>query len=262
VNSDAVWDGAWYRRLLRPGRTPLGSAQRREGRIYLNAQSWAVMGGAAAEGRGVRCMDEVYQRLNTPSGVLLFAPPYTGYPEPEDRLVSNGPGAGENGGIFCHANTWAIIAECLLGRGDYAFEYYRKLLPSVNSRHVGIETYRNEPYAYSSWIYGPDSARAGEAQLSWLSGTVAWMYIAATHYILGLRPRLDGLLIEPCIPRQWKAFSVRRKFRGKTYEVRVSNPSGVSGGVKRITVDGADLDHTLITPDMGGQSVQVLVELG
>lgn len=219
LNSDAVWDGRWYRRLLLSNGKAVGTASRPEGQIYLEPQAWAVMSGVGDfEGRGRKAMDAVYERLNTTRGLMICAPPYTGIPTPADPLVGNAPGTGENGSIFCHANTWAVIAECLLGRGDRAGEYFRKLLPSVAVDEVGQEHWGREPYVFTSTVIGPAQGKDfGRAGISWLTGTASWAYIAATHYMLGLRPTLDGLQAHPCLPPDWRDVRVTRRFRGKDH---------------------------------------------
>jgi cellobiose phosphorylase len=223
LNSPAVWDGGWYRRLLLSNGVAIGSATRPEGKIYLEPQAWAVMSGVGdRDGRGRRAMDAVRERLATPYGVMVCAPPYTGIPTPADPLASNSPGTGENGGIFCHAATWAVIAECLLGRGDHANEYFRKLLPSVAAEEVGQDHWGREPYVFNSTVIGPAQPRDfGRAGISWLTGTASWTYIAATQYILGIRPTLDGLQVHPCLPSGWSSVRVARRFRGKDYTIEI-----------------------------------------
>lgn len=139
-------------------------------------------------------MDSVYELLNTPLGIKKIDPPIVNFPDPKDPLTNYNPGTGENGSVFCHANTWAVIAECMLGHGDRAYEYYRKLIPAVAMEHAGVWRYKAEPYAYASNIFGPDSLRFGLANVSWLTGTAAWMYVAVTQYLLGIR-------------RSWRDFS-------------------------------------------------------
>jgi cellobiose phosphorylase len=174
------------------------------------------------EQRGLKAMDAVYERLNTPRGLMICAPPYTGIPTPADPLVGNAPGTGENGSIFCHANTWAVIAECLLGRGDRAGEYFRKLLPSVAAEEVGQEHWGREPYVFASTVIGPAQGKDfGRAGISWLTGTASWAYIAATQYILGIRPTLDGLTVQPCLPSDWRDVQVTRRFRGQNYRINL-----------------------------------------
>ena len=79
-----------------------------------------------------------------------------------------------------------------------------------------------EPYVYSSNIFGPESDKFGLANVSWLTGTAAWMYLAATQYLLGVRPTWDGLEIDPCLPEQLLPAKVTRVFRGCRYEITIT----------------------------------------
>lgn len=255
-----AWDGEWYRQVLfRGGKTALGSQAREENQLYLNTQSWAVISGTATAERARQCMDSVARRLDTPNGIKLLTPPYTGIPTPRDPLLSNGPGLGENGGIFVHANCWAIMAEAMLGRGDQAFRYYRQCLPSVLARRVGPARYLNEPYVHSSHILAEPDGRAGMANISWLSGTMNWMYLAATQYILGVRPTLEGLRLRPCLPSPWTGATVLRRYRGATYRIVIAR--GGQGGGPRVVVDGVVALGGLIAPVAAGREVTVEVNL-
>lgn len=231
LNSDVVWDGAWYRRLLLANGRPVGSRECAQGQIYLEPQAWSVISGVGEfQERGRQAMDAVRERLDSPRGLCICAPPYTGIPTPADPLVGSAPGTGENGAIFCHANTWAIIAECLLGRGDRAYEYYRKLLPSVAAEEQGQEHWGREPYVFNSTVTGPAQGKDfGRGGISWLTGTASWMYIAATQYILGLRPTRTGLEVRPCLPAGWKHVHITRRFRGRDYEIELGDTISVTG---------------------------------
>lgn len=213
------WDGEWYRRAIMDDGRFLGSDKEEQAKIWLNTQTWAVISGMAEGDKGKRAMDSVYKLLNTPLGIKKIHPSIKDYPSKENPLTNYNKGTGENGAIFCHANTWAIIAECILGRGERAYEYYRQLLPMIVQEKAGEWRYKAEPYVYSSNIFGPESDKFGLANVSWLSGTAAWMYIAATQYILGIKPTWNGLSVKPCLPHEWKNIKVKREFRGKTYNI-------------------------------------------
>ena len=264
LNGPGVWDGEWYRRyIFSDDRPPLGSSKRREGKMFLETQVWAVISGTAdPKDRARLCMDKAREILGTRFGLKLLFPAFTGIPEPEDPLYNNGPGIRENGGIFHHVHTWAVMAETMLGRGDRAYEYYRQILPNVASKTRGEDVYLNEPYAYSSTtLIDPDS-RPGEADMAWFTGTVAWMYWVGTQYLLGIRPVLDGLLIDPCIPSHWEGYKVNRKFRGVLHRITVKNPSRVCKGVRFITVDGKPIDGCVLPAVQGKQEVAVEVIMG
>jgi cellobiose phosphorylase len=159
-------------------------------------------------------------------------------------------------------HAWAIMAETILGRGDRAYEYYRQILPNVASAVRGEDLYVNEPYCFSSTTLAEPDARAGEGDMPWFSGTVTWMYLVGTQYILGVRPVLGGLLIDPCIPAAWDGFSVRRKYKNVLHKITVKNPRHVCKGVKSITVAGRKIQGCVLPQITGTAEVEVEVVLG
>ena len=167
-------------------------------------------------------MDSVYRYLNTELGIKKIHPSMADYPSKEDPLTYYNKGCGENGSVFCHANTWAIIAECKLGNARRAYEYYHQLLPMIAQRKAGEWRYKAEPYVYASNIFGPESDKFGLANVSWLTGTAAWMYVAVTQYMLGIRPRWGGLEIDPCLADEMLPASVKRTFRGCEYTIHIT----------------------------------------
>jgi len=141
---------------------PVGSVTCTCGKIFLNPQSWSVLAGTGTAGQNRQALDAAYEHLKTPIGLQLMAPGFAGWDqEPGETPLGYLPGCGENGAIFCHANTWAVIAEALMGRGDRAWEYFRQLIPHNIIRKIGVETYRAEPYAWCSNIVGPDNPQFG-----------------------------------------------------------------------------------------------------
>ena len=153
-----------------------------------------------------------------------------------------------------------MIAETVIGRGDNAFDYYRKIAPAYLEEIS--EIHKTEPYVYSQMVSGKDSYIKGEAKNSWLTGTAAWNYVAITQYILGIRPDYDGLIVDPCIPFDWDGFKVRRKFRGAVYDIKVSNPDKKSKGIKNLKVDGKDIKGNKVPIFADGKIHEVEVTLG
>lgn len=252
------WDGGWYRRAFMDDGRALGTHDARQAQIFLNTQTWSVYSGMGSDERQRLSMDAVSQYLDSPLGIKKVHPPVTDYPTPQDPLFAYLPGLGENASIFCHANAWAIIAECLLKRPDRAWKYYHQLIPHVAMQQAGIERYMGEPYVYASNLFGPDSERFGLANVTWLTGTAAWMYLAVTEYILGIRPEWEGLRIEPCIPTDWAGFKATRLFRGCSYNVEVH---GGGATIKEMKVDGSNLDGTLIPHVDGRKACTVQVRM-
>lgn len=221
VNTTA-WDGEWFRRCVTDEGRFIGSKNEPQAKIWLNAQSWAVLSGMGDEKKQISAMDSVSKYLDTELGIKKIDPSMKDYPSKEDPLTYYHTGCGENGSVFCHANTWAIIAECLLKRPEKAYKYYRQLLPMIAQAKAGEWRYKAEPYVYASNIFGPESDKFGLANVSWLTGTAAWMYVAVTQYMFGIRAQYDGLLIDPCLPEEMLPAKVTREFRGCRYEITIT----------------------------------------
>jgi cellobiose phosphorylase len=255
-----AWDGSWFMRAFDDSGNPLGSKKCKEGMIYLNAQSWAILSGVASYDRGVKSMDAVKEHLHTKYGLILLSPAYSQHYKEIGDLSQYAPGLKENASIWSHANAWAIIAECILGRGDRAYEYYRTLAPPSKNGMASIHL--AEPYVYAQTIAGKDHHAFGMAKQSWLTGTASWMMNAATNWIFGVRPQYDGLLIDPCVPTSWKKFRMTRKFREAIYDIEFSNPTGISKGIKEILVDGKPIKSNLVPVFSDGKTHKISVTMG
>ena len=254
------WDGKWYLRYFDHQGEPVGSVQNEYCKIYLNGQSWPVLSGFASQERSQLAMDSVYEKLFTPNGIKLSAPSFNGYDPIFGGITTYPPGVKENGGIFVHPNPWAVIAETMLGNGDRAYQYYSATNPAA--RNDRIEIYECEPYVYSQNIISDEHPQFGLARNSWLTGAAAWHYLAATQYILGIRPELEGLRIDPCIPSTWDGFKITRKFRGKFIHIEVHNPDHVCKGVRLIKIDDLEVKQNFIEMEMVQQNSIVEVWLG
>lgn len=254
------WDGNWYLRAYDYYGKKIGSNENKEGKIFIESQGWCAMAKVGLEeGMVEKSLDSVKKYLDTPNGIVLNNPAFTEYVVEYGEISSYPAGYKENAGIFCHNNPWIMIAETILGRGDYAWEYYRKICPSYTEEIS--ELHKVEPYVYSQMIAGKDAFKPGEAKNSWLTGTAAWNYYAITQFILGIKPDYNGLEINPCIPSDWKGFEVTRKFRDATYLINIKN-TGVNRGVKSIIVNGKALSGNIIPLQPAGSVNKIEVVLG
>ena len=261
------WDGAWFRRAYDAFGQPLGSASCEEGQIFIEPQGMCIMAGLGLDdglrsgpdpAPAVLALDSVRERLATEHGIVLQQPAFTAYQVRLGEISSYPPGFKENASIFCHTNPWIMIAETMVGRGDLAFDYYRRINPSV--REAISELHRCEPYVYAQTIAGRDTPKHGEAKNSWLSGTAAYNYVAITQWILGIRPTYAGLEIAPVIPSDWRGFTATRVFRGVTYRIQVERRG--PGHAVSIQADGVPVDGTVVPlPEAGVKEVAVSVTL-
>ncbi len=236
VSEAVLWDGKWYIRGITAGGRKIGTQADEEGRVHMESNTWAVVSGVADRARGIRAMDAVDEYLYTPYGLMLNAPCFT---KPDDSIgfvTRVYPGLKENGSVFSHPNPWAWCAEAMLGRGSRAMKFYDALCPVLQNDKIEIR--KAEPYTYCQFISGRAHSTYGEAHHPFMTGSAGWAYYAATQYLLGVRPDFDGIIVDPCIPADWKEFSVTRRWRGAEYRIHVTNPDGVEKGVREIRADG------------------------
>jgi cellobiose phosphorylase len=265
--SACAWDGGWWLRGFDDDGRPIGGRSSSHGTIFLNPQCWAVISMCGTDSQLQAGMDAVAERLDTDVGLRILAPSYPTYPEADDPFSGYSEGTGENGSIFCQPNGWAVIAEALRGNATRAWKYYLQLIPHIVSHVVGPERYQAEPYAYVSSLVGPDNPRFGHGSVNQVTGAAAWMDIAATQYLLGIRPRIDGLLIDPCIPPNWRGFVVSRLWRGCRLTIRVRNPGDTVRGVVEVSVNDSVVlgrEPGLVPPETvrGMEHAQIDVVMG
>ncbi|MEN8904371.1 MAG: glycosyl transferase [Clostridiales bacterium] len=259
------FDGDWFLRAYDSNGDKVGSKENDEGKIYIETQGFCVMANIGKElGLASKALKSVKKYLDTEYGIVLLNPPYSKYRLNLGEVSSYPPGYKENAGIFCHNNPWVIMAETNEGMGDEAFEHYKKIAPSYSEDISDI--HKTEPYVYSQMIAGKDAKTHGEAKNSWLTGTASWNFVAITQSILGIKPYYDGLIIDPCIPKNISKYTVNRMFRGSKYVIEIHNPKNVCSGVKKINVNGKNIDGNKIVIDQNTKNTKkvynVKVELG
>ena len=255
-----AWDGKWYIRATQDNSKLIGSAKCKDGKIFLNAQTWSVIHNTAPADRAKKAMRSVEKILNREYGPLLLYPAYTKPNANIGYITRYAPGARENGGVYSHAACWAVMAECILGKGDVAYDMYSKLC-SIE-RGMDPKAYYAEPYVMSGNTDGPQSENFGRGGWTWYTGSAAWLFKTSTDWILGIRPSWEGLVINPCIPVKWRYIKVKRLFRGATYSIIILNPSGISKGIKEIRVDGRRFNSTVIPAFNDNKEHKIKVVMG
>lgn len=251
---ESGYDGEWFLRAYDAFGNKVGSKECEDGKIFIETQGFCVMAGIGVDdGKAQKALDSVEKYLECEYGIVLNYPPYKEYHLELGEISSYPPGYKENAGIFCHNNPWIMIAETELDNKERAFDLYKKIAPAYIEDISDI--HRTEPYVYSQMIAGRDSVRAGEAKNSWLTGTAAWNYYAVSQYILGIRPDYDGLVIDPCLPKEIGDFTIRRKYRGTIYNITVEN----RGEEFNITADNGKVVGNMVISDAEECNVKVRI---
>jgi len=255
------WDGEWFLRAYDYFGTKIGSKENDEGQIFIESQGFCIMAGIGLDdGKAQKALRSVEERLACEYGIVLNNPPFTGYKLNMGEITTYPQGYKENAGVFCHNNPWIMIAETMLGNGEKAWDYFRRICPSYLEEISDL--HKTEPYVYAQMIAGKDAFRPGEAKNSWLSGTAAWTFYTISQYILGIKPQYDGLEISPCIPKSWKNYTILRKFRNAEYRISILNPDGVNQGVKSLTINGNPAKGNVVPVQATGTINNIEVMMG
>ncbi|MBU0479247.1 hypothetical protein KKC91_11870 [bacterium] len=259
LNRDA-WNGGWYVCAFDDNGRAIGSKDCEEGKIFLNMQSWAIMSGIATQERQEKCLASVEKYLDSGYGFLLNTPVYTKYDPHIGRLTNLEPGICENGTVYCHGNAFLMIAYLLANKGDKAYSVYRAILPENPNNPSNTAV----PYVFPNGYYGPSHKTSpGRIEYSWITGSCGWIFQAVTEWMFGVRRTYDGLLINPCIPSSWPSCKMVRNYRKAIYDININNPERVETGIKRLKVDGEEVDPVRpITPFADGKNHQIEVIMG
>lgn len=230
------WEGDQFIRGIREDGVFVGSQKDPEANIWLNPQSWSVISGFASEEQAKLAMDKVYEKLNTVNGAMLFYPPYRDHAFDGALMLLFNPTTKENAGIFSQSQGWLILAEAIIGNGNRAFQYFKETSPaSMNDK---AEIRKLEPYIHGQFVEAKDSPFEGRAHVHWLTGTASTVMVGCVEGILGIKPQVNGLIIDPSIPTAWDGFTMVKTFRGKKLNVTVENRSHSQHGVKEVQVNG------------------------
>ena len=255
-----AWDGDWFLRAYDSFGEKVGSSQNDEGKIFIEPQGFCVLAGVGVkEGLAEKALNSVEKYLDTKYGIMLQQPAYQTYHLNLGEISSYPPGYKENAGIFCHNNPWISIAEAIIGRGNRAFEIYRKICPAYIEDISDI--HKTEPYVYSQMIAGADAIKHGEAKNSWLTGTAAWTFVNVSQYILGIQPDYDGLIINPCLPDSINQLTIQRQYRGAIYNITITKDTSHKDFFE-MSVNGTPVHGNLVTPIAGVTSYDVQVKIG
>ncbi len=251
------WDGEWYLRAYDFYGNKIGSNECEEGKIFIESQGFCTMAGIGLEeGMVDKAIDSCKKYLDCEHGMVLNNPAYTTYHVEMGEISSYPAGYKENAGIFCHNNPWVIIGETVAGRGNDAWELFRKISPMWLKDQ---KLHKVEPYVNCQMVAGKDAAKPGEGKNSWLTGTAAWMWLTVSQHLLGIKPTYDGIMVDPCLPADIKQYNVKRVLRGVEYDITVKNPDGNQKGVKSVTVDGVAIEDNIVKAAPGKHVVEVIM---
>lgn len=252
------WDGEWYVRAFDDNGSPVGSKTNKQGRIFLNTQSWALMSMTVTPERVKPMIRSVRRHLATPYGYMLLSPAYTEMNENIGRLSCLEPGCSENGSVYTHGNAFLAVGLFQHGMADHGYNVVMRIMPF----NPGNPSRSVMKFQLSNGYGGPAHRNdPGKAQFGWSTGSGAWLHQAVIEYMLGLRRTYGGLVVRPCLPSCLKRASVTRRYRDTLYRVGFTRRTAKGNTIERLRVDGKDWDPREPLPAKPGDEVGVKVVL-
>jgi len=255
--NQSAWDGEWYVRCFDDNGRAVGSNESREGKIFLNTQSWAMIAGIAGEERTQQVINSADKMLKTDIGYLLLAPTFTSFDPNIGRISCMEPGICENGTVYSHVNVWMVLGLLRAGRVEEAYRAFKRITPGYFSGNENDAKQNMPPYIYANGCYGPDHKNNKlQMEFTWITGSVAWFYNVLTKEMIGIQPDFDRLVINPKLPSEWNEVVVDRVFRGKKFNIKIS-----SADVKSVQIElnGKVLAENYIPLELADESNTVSV---
>ena len=260
--NDNAWDGEWYRRCYTDAGKPLGSKENKYAKMFMESQCWSLISGVASEERANTLIKAMDEHMLTPVGYMLLTPSFKEFDSTIGRISAMEPGICENGTIYSHTNIWMILGLLKYGKADLAYELFKKIAPGyIVGDNAEIKN-KCLPYMFSNCYFGPEHKNSAfQMEYSWITGSVAWYTNTMENYLIGLRPTYEGLTVDPHLP--FASASMKREFRGATYEIEISNPQKkYKAENMEITVDGKALEGNIVPDFKDGKThtVKVIVK--
>ncbi|MFV0336702.1 MAG: GH36-type glycosyl hydrolase domain-containing protein, partial [Chthoniobacterales bacterium] len=242
-----AWDGEWYLRGFDDEAHPVGSKSSPAGHIFSEPQSWAVFAQLNPT-RLKQVAASVTKHLRTDTGLVVCNPPFRTYDPAYGRISAMPAGWGENGSCYCHVTAFQAVADCLVRDGDAALQSLMSLVPFNPA--ISIDKSWLEPYAFSNMFRGPEHPRPSATFKGWTSGTVPWVLQCMTHYLLGVRPDYDSLIIDPVLPSTWDKVSLSRTYQGVQFEIAIHNPRKLASkfAQSKLVVNGSPYEGNRLFP--------------
>ncbi len=253
-----LWDGDWYGRGITDDGVVFGISTDKEGRIFLNAQSWAFLCGATDEDRKARMLNAIDEQLVTPYGVEIQAPSFTAMREDIGRLTQKWPGVAENGAVYNHAAAFYAASLYHIGEGDRGFSVLRAMITNPDAEDIAargqLPVYIPN---YYRGAYRQFPRTAGRSSNLFNTGTIGWVYRAVVEQLCGVRGHGEGAIIAPQVPSSWQNLTFTRRLRGATFNVDFVREDGI--GEQVVELDGKPLDGGKLAAVEAGRVYEIKV---
>jgi cellobiose phosphorylase len=241
--NEIAWTGEYYSMVMHKDGV-IGGPDSEGSKIYINPQTWGILGEMIPEERMPLVLKSMDEKIEHEFGLPINWPPYGEHNYTIGRMGAFPYGVFENGGAYCHATGFGIVANAKVGRGDTALRLLKKIMP--DSEYNPSSNSGAEPFVFTN-CYFTNPKKYGWSYASWMTGTSVWCFKGLVEGILGVQRGYDGLIIDPSMPSNWNGAKIIRRYRGAIYSIQIRNPKGLEKGRVSIVVDGKPI-HSNILP--------------
>ena len=246
--------GEYFARGITDDGRTFGTLADKEGKIFLNPQSWALLAQVLEDEEIEPLVRQVMQQLATEHGVAMLAPAYTHMHEDIGRVTQKYPGSAENGSVYNHAAAFWAFAMFEQNMPEQGFDVLHRMVTNEQNAEVTgqlpcyIPNYYRGSRAHSI-------EHLGRSSHLFNTGTLAWYLKALFEGLAGFKPDATGVVIRPQVPAKLKTLSYRRQFRGAEFNVTVTQTNMI--GEQQTKVNGELCEGNRITQVSKGMVYQV-----
>ena len=215
--NEHCWDGEWYIAGFDDESKPFGSSQDKEGRLFLNTQTWSLISGIVPEERVVAVKESI-DKLKVPFGWLILDKPFDKWNDTWGRISIKQKGTTENGSVYCHATMFKALADCISGDKEAALDAVMRTLPTnpENPTEKNLQL----PLYVPNYYFGINNENFGKSSCNFGTGTTAWLIWVMIKHILGIKTDVNGIKQSDEYPKALEGSTVMRKFKDEEFVFR------------------------------------------
>jgi cellobiose phosphorylase len=151
---------------------------------------------------------KAFNQLDSKYGFRTFEPYFPSNCPGVGRIPKLPRGTAENGAVYIHASTFAVMALFKMGLAKEAWNQIFKLLP-VTHHKISCS-----PYVMpNSYGYNDELNIDGESMSDWQTGSSNVLFKIFIRFVLGIEPDHDHLMIQPANWYPFEEFRVNIKIR-------------------------------------------------
>lgn len=187
-----------------------------EARMFAVPNAFAIFTGVATDSQAKSVLENFGKRLKTDIGYKLFCPSFQKPLDAVGRISCGDVASGllGNSTVYNHGSQGFLARACCYAQNaQMADDVISWILPYDQIRHPE-ELTGAAPYAILN-TYQDVAPYKQKAGFSFLTGTVAMLIRVIYHYMFGISPTYEGIMLTPCLTCKYDGAKVTYNYNGK-----------------------------------------------